>query len=386
MASPDASWRVEQRVNGSAQKADHDADHDGEEGVEEEPRGVCPDSAWARIRHGWPGAAWVTNPTLRRFQGWELLIVLGIFPLGSALVAVVALTEQLQNPQAAVNSGIPGVNGAWLAAGFGAFDYLIKLAAPALVFYLLIRSREGIESINLGGRRLRMDLALLLPVFIVVQSIPQHLGTGILSALHLHGFLLSGPSPAFPRGPLTAELAVASVVSGIVEEVVVLGFLVRRLEQRGYSAVAVATIAVVVRVCYHLYYGWNVLPIVLWAIATVLVYQRIRRLLPFIICHVLWDIEIPFRNYFHGFFLVTADLIFLALLVMMVIWIRWVPDEDRVHVAASSPMVGPAWTAAMSASGWYPDPLRRYQWRYWDGQVWSGHVANDGLLASDPLG
>jgi hypothetical protein len=46
---------------------------------------------------------------------------------------------------------------------------------------------------------------------------------------------------------------------------------------------------VLVRVSYHLYYGAGVLPILAWAIVSVLLYRHYRRLLPFIVVHVLWD-------------------------------------------------------------------------------------------------
>lgn len=28
--------------------------------------------------------------------------------------------------------------------------------------------------------------------------------------------------------------------------------------------------------------------------------------------------------------------------------------------------------------GWYADPYRRHQVRYWDGSAWTEHVGNDG--------
>ena len=35
--------------------------------------------------------------------------------------------------------------------------------------------------------------------------------------------------------------------------------------------------------------------------------------------------------------------------------------------------------------GWYPDPLGRYEHRYFDGAEWSEHVSDRGIQASDPL-
>jgi membrane protease YdiL (CAAX protease family) len=105
-----------------------------------------------------------------------------------------------------------------------------------------------------------------------------------------------------------------SLQAAVVEEVVVLGYLLRRLEQRGWSGAAILVVAVLIRVSYHLYYGPGILPIVLWAVASVLVYRWLRRLLPFIICHFVWDASIAFHHFvstsaaaiFNSVFFVTA--------------------------------------------------------------------------------
>jgi uncharacterized RDD family membrane protein YckC len=34
---------------------------------------------------------------------------------------------------------------------------------------------------------------------------------------------------------------------------------------------------------------------------------------------------------------------------------------------------------------WAADPLGRHQYRYWDGAQWTEHVADDGMVANDPL-
>jgi hypothetical protein len=36
-------------------------------------------------------------------------------------------------------------------------------------------------------------------------------------------------------------------------------------------------------------------------------------------------------------------------------------------------------------AAWHPDPTGRHTHRYWDGTAWTPHVADDGLLALDPL-
>lgn len=38
-----------------------------------------------------------------------------------------------------------------------------------------------------------------------------------------------------------------------------------------------------------------------------------------------------------------------------------------------------------AAADWYPDPVGRHQYRYWDGTSWTDHVADDGKASVDPL-
>ena len=37
------------------------------------------------------------------------------------------------------------------------------------------------------------------------------------------------------------------------------------------------------------------------------------------------------------------------------------------------------------AAGWFPDPLGRYEHRYWDGSAWTAHVAHGGQQATDEI-
>jgi len=36
-------------------------------------------------------------------------------------------------------------------------------------------------------------------------------------------------------------------------------------------------------------------------------------------------------------------------------------------------------------AGWYPDPRRRHEVRYWDGSLWTDHVADRGVASTDPV-
>ena len=147
---------------------------------------------------------------------------------------------------------------------------LLPLAAAALVLYLLslpgargARPPSGSTGGSLSGRPGAGPACVL-----ALQPHPDRRAAGSCCTRSASG----APSP--PTGGLPAYYSVAyvamAIVAGVVEEIVVLGYLVRRLEQLGLQPVCVVVIAVAVRGSYHLYYGWGVLPIVVWATVSVL--------------------------------------------------------------------------------------------------------------------
>lgn len=256
----------------------------------------------------------------------EILIVLAIFPLGSALAAASALSYHLQTGSDALDVGTAlGLHGTWLPLSFVVAQSASELAAAALVFYLLVRSGEGISAINLGGGRVRMDLALLLPVFLTVFLIPQWFGISVMSWTNVHAFQQIGVDLAPPAR--FAAYCARSISAGVLEEVVVLGYLVRRLQQRRTPVAAIVMIDVAVRLSYHIYYGPGIIPIALWAIVCVLVYLRIQRLLPFIIAHAAYDIGIIWRFTYHDGYVIVAGISGLLALVFSLRWIGWSPES-----------------------------------------------------------
>ncbi len=256
---------------------------------------------------------------MRRLYGWETLVVLSIFPLGSAIAAITYLLMR-------VSTGVEYTNGSMVIVGEPGLSLtlsvgivLSEFAAAGLVIFLLIRDGEGVESIGLAGHRFRKDLALVLPVWVLVQVIPQTVGSALVTGLHIPRYAVVGP--ALPVAFVAVGI-LKSLQAAVVEEIVVLGYLVRRLEQRGWSSMAVVVVAVLVRVSYHLYYGPGVLPIVLWATASVLVYRWLRRLLPFIICHFVWDASISINDYSHATAVAFNVVFFLGALVCTLLWSR----------------------------------------------------------------
>ncbi|MDH4277685.1 MAG: phospholipid scramblase-related protein [Acidimicrobiia bacterium] len=42
-------------------------------------------------------------------------------------------------------------------------------------------------------------------------------------------------------------------------------------------------------------------------------------------------------------------------------------------------------TSSAPAPDWYPDPMGRHEYRYWDGNAWTDHVASHGRQSTDPV-
>ncbi|MCL4435031.1 MAG: DUF5684 domain-containing protein [Actinobacteria bacterium] len=59
---------------------------------------------------------------------------------------------------------------------------------------------------------------------------------------------------------------------------------------------------------------------------------------------------------------------------------------NQPPMQASPPVqAGPAPFPTTQKPDWYPDPSGRHQQRYWNGSVWTEHVVDNGIQATDPL-
>lgn len=284
----------------------------------------------------------------------ELVVVLGVFPLPYVLSALIALFTALLGGGA--GNRLPVIIKGHTAASFPfeMIEVMLPLVAAGLVAYLLSvpgpigggwtgkkkgeapAGEGGLRAIGLDFRSWRGDLAMVIGIFVLCNAIPIG-GGGIL----LHAIGVRGISPGTGGVPKYYTLidVASGIVAGIVEEIVVLGFVIRRLEQLKLKQWQVVVIAVAVRGSYHLYYGWDVLPILAWATVTVLVYMRYRRLLPFIIVHMLWDSSAFILGALStrdagAFLLIEMGVLMTSTFVMWLVWRRQIPQPRLPHPPA----------------------------------------------------
>jgi membrane protease YdiL (CAAX protease family) len=251
-----------------------------------------------------PGQDTGLPPLTRRLLGWEIVIVFAVSLGGSALLAIIGLIGSLTAHKALgrqhallVGSLAPGRP--WLDLSLQLANILLTLAPVALVFYLLARSGEGPEDLGLDARRPASDLAR----GAVLAAIIGGLGLGLyLTAFHL-GISLNVVPENLPavwwRIPV---LILDGLQNGILEEILVLAYLLHRLDQLGWSPAAVIATSALLRGSYHLYQGFGgFLGNAAMGVVFAVLYRRWGRVTPFIVAHALID-AVAFVGYalLHG--------------------------------------------------------------------------------------
>jgi membrane protease YdiL (CAAX protease family) len=235
-----------------------------------------------------------TTPALSRGAlRTETLIVLAL-SLGasgvSALISFVgsvtkggSLKDQPANLNASAAPGRP-----WLDLTWQLFDIASALVPVLLVAYLLFREGANLKVIGFDRRKPLFDLGRGAAIAACVG------GVGIVFYLFAQG---SGANLTVVPESLPdvwwkfPVLVVSAVQNAILEEVVVIGYLLRRLDRMGWSAPAALAGSALLRGSYHLYQGLGGFAgNVAMGIVFVFLYRRWGRVGPLVVAHSLMDI------------------------------------------------------------------------------------------------
>jgi membrane protease YdiL (CAAX protease family) len=237
-------------------------------------------------------------------MGWEIFVVFAVSLGASGLNALIELIGSLTAPQALRQQQALLVGS--LAPGRPLLDLVLQLlsvadglAPVALVLYLLARSGESPSDIGLDASQPRLDAVKGAVLAAVIG------GTGLalyLTAFHL-GISLTVVPENLPavwwRIPV---LILNAAQDGILEEVLVIGYLLRRLDQMGWTPWRAIVFAAVLRGSYHLYQGFGgFLGNAAMGVIFGYLYRRWGRVTPLVIAHTLID-TVAFVGYaaLHG--------------------------------------------------------------------------------------
>lgn len=241
----------------------------------------------------------VADPRERRGLWRETLIVLGVSLGASAIWAIVQIIERLTRPiplsqqTAAMNTSVVP-DRPWLDLTYKLVGIALPLVPVLLAIYLLNRIARpsleqpagrflGIDATQPGRDLLRgVGLAALIGIpglglYFAARAIGINAN---VSAANLEAVWWSAP-----------VLILAAIENAILEEVIMIGYLLTRWRQIGWSWPVVLLGSALIRGTYHLYQGFGgfignvIMGLILGAF-----FVRTRRVMPLIICHALLDI------------------------------------------------------------------------------------------------
>lgn len=231
---------------------------------------------------------------LRRTRGAETLLVLGVSLGASAVYAGVTIVARLTagrplaEQTATLNrSQAPGRP--WLDLTLQLLGVFFDLVPALLAIHLLARDPGDTgRLLGLDRRRPGFDLAsgALLALAIGVPGLGLYLGARAVGA---GVTVVAADLPAVWWA--VPVLVLAAAQNAVLEEVVVVGYLLTRLRQLGWRVgVAVATSALL-RGSYHLYQGFGAfVGNAVMGVVFAVFFLRTRRVLPLVVAHTILDI------------------------------------------------------------------------------------------------
>lgn len=230
----------------------------------------------------------------RRVLGFEVLLVLGVSLGASAVFATLRIAERLTRAEA-LSQQTAALNVSRLPdrPWFDLADQLARISLAVvpvlLALYLLDRyPGGGARLIGFDRRRPAFDfgsgaaLAAVIGipgVMLYVAAVYLDLGVRIL------------PSALAPVWWAVPVLILAALQNALLEEVVGVGYLLRRLEELGWPVAAAIAVHALLRGSYHFYQGFGgFVGNAVMGVVFALFYLRFRRVMPLVIAHTLLDV------------------------------------------------------------------------------------------------
>jgi membrane protease YdiL (CAAX protease family) len=251
------------------------------------------DTRMAPVRQSGRVTVDLARPASRRTVGVEVLLVLGV-SLGqsavySAVTIISRLTANRPLSQQTATLNPSQSNRPWLDLTYQLLGILFALVPALLAVHLLNRDRgDARQRLGLDARRPRTDLAWGAALAAGI-GLPGLGLVWIAAQLGINASLVPAGLPhlwwAVP------VLVLSAAQNAILEELVVVGYLVNRLRDLGWRLGMVVGASALLRGSYHLYQGFGAfIGNAVMGVVFTLFFLRIRRVVPLIIAHTLLDV------------------------------------------------------------------------------------------------
>ncbi|HET9079121.1 MAG TPA: CPBP family intramembrane glutamic endopeptidase [Trebonia sp.] len=256
-----------------------------------ESQGESPGTgSWFQLSR--PGDAPELSRRDRVLLRWEIIAVFAVSLGASGVYAFVSLIGSLTASHSLASQSVT-LNGSQ-APGRPLLDLFLQLvslasaAAPViLAFYLLARSGDGAKSIGVDRTQPVRDLLRGAALAALIGGS----GLGLYFAAYKLGIALNVVAENEPnvwwRYPI---LLLSALQNGLLEEVLVTGYLLTRLRRLGVSPWGAIAISATLRGSYHLYQGFGgFIGNAIMGVIFGTLFLRWRRATPMIIAHTLID-------------------------------------------------------------------------------------------------
>ncbi|BCW39880.1 CAAX amino protease [Arthrobacter sp. StoSoilB3] len=235
----------------------------------------------------------------RRRLRAEVLIVLGLSLGQSAVYSVVQLLDKMTRaPLADATSTLNRSQSTreYFDLTYQLLDILFALVPVALVFYFLSTHVQATRD-GEGSAFARLGFNLARPGKDLLQGLGLAALIGIPSlGLYAAGRALGITTAIVPSGLdaywwTVPVLILSAVRHAIVEEVIVVGYLLDRFGKFGWSVPAGIVVSALLRGSYHLYQGFGpFIGNVVMGLVFGWIYTKTKRVMPLVVAHALLDI------------------------------------------------------------------------------------------------
>lgn len=250
----------------------------------------------AALRHGSASAGAappVSERAWRRHLTVEIWIVLGLSLGKSGVYAVVNIIARLTaGPPLASQSATLNASQSsrpYLDLTYQLLSIAFALVPVALALYLLSsQGRSAVRRIGLDVARPLRDLGIGVGLAALI-GIP---GLGLYAFGRAIGITVEVNASALNAAWWTVPvLVLAALQNALLEEVIVVGYLMERLRELRWRTPAILVASALLRGSYHLYQGWG--PFIGNAVMGLVFaeyYRRRRRVFPLVVAHTVLDV------------------------------------------------------------------------------------------------
>lgn len=239
-----------------------------------------------------PGTAVITDPRTRRLVGTEVLVVLtvtlGLSALRSGLSLLDAVLQPIPLNEQQVALNAPAAQADLVDLALQLTRVLQLVGWGALGAYLLLRAGFALRDVGLDRRRPGRD-ALGAAGLAALIGVP---GLGLYLVARAIGVSLTiAPSTLDDTWWRVPVLLASAAANSWAEEVVMVGYLLTRLRQLGWSENRSLVVQALLRGSYHLYQGLGgFVGNVAMGLVFGRVWQRTNRLWMLVGAHTLIDV------------------------------------------------------------------------------------------------